>query len=228
MRLSKFISISLILLSLFGCKKKEVEKVDKFQFEKDVINNIFVEIVDSIYMDRRIIIPPPPPPIFDSKTNKVDSLEYYKELKEYWHERDSIKKDTAKILIGVNDFIENISEFDTLQLNKSCKNLQIVYDKSKEVENFKFDLTPFKNNKKFDFQYLLKYPKVNLWNYNDYSVPVGAITISRIQFNKTKTRGIMPASASCGGGKCGRGFEITIENKSGKWHITNINQTWVS
>ncbi|MNW16058.1 hypothetical protein D3C71_2147800 [compost metagenome] len=59
-------------------------------------------------------------------------------------------------------------------------------------------------------------------------MPVGTITVHKIHFNKSKTLGTLDASASCGGGKCGQGFQITIENKSGKWHITKIFDTWVS
>lgn len=201
MKLSKFIFITLVLLSSFGCKKKEVSESD---FEKEVLNSVFVEIVDSIYMDRRIILPPPK---FNPKTNKADTIGNSKELKLFWHRQDSIKKDTARILIGVHDYVVN---------NK--------------IRNEKFDLTPFKNNKKFDFQYTSKFPNELTWIIDDYKsgMPVGTIEISNIKFNKDKTSGIIEATASCGGGKCGRGFEITIENKSGEWHIIKIFQTWVS
>jgi hypothetical protein len=203
MKLSKFIFITLILLSSFGCKKKEVSESD---FEKHVMNSVFVEIVDSIYMDRRTMLPPPMPRI-DFKTNTEDTIGYHDKLKRYQIEQDSIKNDKNKILIGVHDYIVN---------NK--------------IRNEKFDLTPFKNNKKFDFQYASKFPEERFWNIEDKNsgMPVGTIEISNIRFNKNKTSGIIIASASCGGGTCGRGFEITIENKSGKWHISKIVQTWIS
>lgn len=203
MKLSKFIFITLIILSSFGCKKKEVPESN---FEKDVLNNVFVEIVDSIYMDRRIILPPPMPRR-DFKTNKEDTIGYHDKLKRYQIEQDSIKNDKNRILIGVHDFIVN---------NK--------------IRNEKFDLTPFKNNKKFDFQYASKFPEERFWNIEDKNsgMPVGTIEISNIKFNKNKTLGTIIASASCGGGKCGQGFEITIENKSGRWHISKIVDTWVS
>jgi len=229
MKLSKFIFVILLLLSFFGCKKKEIEKVDKYQFEKNVINNVFLEIVDSIYMDRRTILGPPMPRI-DFKTNKEDTIGYHAELKKYNLEQDSIKNGKAKILIGVDDLVNKISGFDKEQFIKGCQKIECVYDKSKEAKSFKFDITPFKNNKKFNFQYLSKFPPVNLWDLNDKKsfIPVGAITISRIQFNNKKTRGVLSASASCGGGKCGRGFIIIIENKSGKWKVEKVIHTWVS
>lgn len=203
MKLSKVILIVLILLSLFGCKK---EKIDKLQFEKDVLNNVFVEIVDSIYMDRRIMHPPPMPRL-DFKTNKEDTIGYHHKLKRYQIEQDSIKNDKNRILIGVHDFVVGNG-----------------------INDDKFDLTPFRNNKKFDFQYTSKFPEEIYWDINDKKskMPVGTIKVYKIDFNKTRTYGVLSARASCGGGKCGRGFEITIENKSGEWHITNIIETWVS
>ncbi|PBJ12644.1 hypothetical protein [Flavobacterium sp. ACN6] len=203
MKLSKFIFITLIILSSFGCKKKEVSESD---FEKDVMNTVFIEIVDSIYMDRRTMYPPPMPRR-DFKTNKEDTIGYHDKLKRYQIEQDSIKNDNHRILIGVHDFIV-----------------------SNGINDSKFDLTPFKNNKKFDFQYASKYPEEIYWDINDKKskMPVGTITVHKIHFNKSKTLGTLDASASCGGGKCGQGFQITIENKSGKWHITKIFDTWVS
>lgn len=193
-----------MLLSFFECKKKEVPESE---FEKDVFNSVFVEIVDSIYMDRRIMYPPPNPRIVDFKKNIRDTTGYQDELKKYWREQDSIKNDKHRILISVHDFVV-----------------------SNGINHSKFDLTPFKNNKKFDFQYASKFPDQIYWDVNDKKskMPVGTITVHKIYFNKTKTTGTLEASASCGGGKCGQGFEITIENKSGKWHITKIVKTWIS
>ncbi|KAF2514014.1 hypothetical protein EYY60_04510 [Flavobacterium zhairuonense] len=230
MKLSKFIFITLILLSSFGCKKKEVEKVDELQFEKGVLNNVFVEIVDSIYMDRRIIVPPPPPR-FNSETNKVDTTGHHKELKEYWRNRDRIKNDKTRILLGVYTDIEKISSFETEMILRQLNIAGYLYDNSKETDKYKLDLKPFENNKKFNFQNSSKYPHEKNWDLNDKSnvrFPVGTISVSRIQFNKAKTRGILTAGASCGGGKCGRGFLIIIENNSGTWKIAEVIHTWVS
>ncbi len=227
MKLSKFIYITLILLSFFGCKKKEVSESD---FEKDALNSVFVEIVDSIYMDRRIITPPQPPR-FNEKTNKVDTTGHHKELKEYWHYRDSIKKDKTRILLGVYDTITKISSLELEMIQKEIDTSGYKYDTLREAEEYTLDLKPFKNNKKFHFEKTSKYLHEKKWDLNDISnslIPVGTVFISRIQFNKTKTKGILTAGASCGGGKCGRGFLIIIENKAGKWKVKKIVQTWVS
>jgi len=230
MKITNAIFISLILLSFLGCKKEEVKKIDELQFEKDAMKSVFVEIVDSIYMDRRIISPPPPPR-FNSETNKVDTTDRHKELKEYWHYRDSIKNDKTRILLGVYTDVEKISSFETEMIEKQINISAYTYDISKDTDSYKFDLKAFENNKKFNFQNASKYPDEKNWNLNDNGnllIPVGTISVSRIQFNKTKTRGILSAGASCGGGKCGRGFLIIIENKSGKWKIAEVIHTWVS
>ncbi|OXA80547.1 hypothetical protein SAMN05444397_10570 [Flavobacterium aquidurense] len=230
MKLSKFILITLILLSFFGCKKEEIKKVDELRFEKDAMKSVFVEIVDSIYMDRRIITPPPFPKR-DFKTNIEDTTGYHAELKKFYHRRDSIKNDKTRILLGVYTDVEKISSFETEMIVEQINISAYTYDVSKETDKYKFDLKPFENNKKFNFQNASKYPHEKNWNLNDNSnvlFPVGTISVSRIQFNKTKTRGILSAGASCGGGKCGRGFLIIIENKSGKWKIAEVIHTWVS
>ncbi|WP_157472564.1 hypothetical protein [Flavobacterium aquidurense] len=227
MKLSKFIFITLILLSSFGCKKKEMPESN---FEKDVLNSVFVEIVDSIYMDRRVILPPPTPRI-DFKTNKEDTIGFHKELKEYWRNRDSIKKDTTRILLGVYDKVTKISSLETEMIQKEIDLSGYKYDTIKEAEEYTFNLTPFKNNKKFHFEKSSKYLHEKDWDLNDVSnsvIPVGAVFMSRIQFDKTKTKGILTAGASCGGGKCGRGFLVIIENKAGKWKVNKIIHTWVS
>lgn len=226
MKLSRFIFIVLVLLSFFGCKKK---KVDELQFEKDVLNKVFIEIVDSIYMDRRVILPPPTPR-FNEKINKKDTIGFHKELKEYWRNRDSIKNDKTRILIGVYNPVEKISPQETEMILKEINISGYKYDISTEAQEFKFDLKPFANNKKYKFEYTSKFPHERFWDIEDKNsgMPVGTISVSRIQFNKSKTSGVLSASASCGRGKCGRGFTIKIENKSGKWRIAKIIQTWVS
>jgi hypothetical protein len=120
---------------------------------------------------------------------------------------------------------------ETEIIQKEINISEYAYDILKEGEEYKFDLKPFKNNKKFHFEKTSKYVHEKDWNLNDisnYLIPVGTIFISRIQFDKTKTKGILTAGASCGGGKCGRGFLIIIENKTGRWKVNKIIHTWVS
>jgi len=226
-KLSKPIFIILVLLSSFGCKKKELPESE---FEKEVLNNVFVEIVDSIYMDRRMMLGPPPP-IFTSKINKVDTTGHATELRKYLHYKDSIKNIKERILLGVYEQVGKISSLETEIISKEVELSNFAYDTLKEGDEFKFDLKPFKNNRKFRFESTSKYLHEKNWNLNDKSnslIPVGTVFISRIQFDKTKTKGVLTAGASCGGGKCGRGFLVIIENKTGKWKVNKIIHLWDS
>ena len=40
------------------------------------------------------------------------------------------------------------------------------YDTIKDAEEYKFDLTPFKNNKKFHFEKASKYSNEKYWQYS--------------------------------------------------------------
>ncbi len=227
MKLSKFIFTTLVLLSSFGCKKKEVPESE---FEKEVLNSVFVEIVDSIYMDRRLMLGPPPPR-FNSKTNKVDTTGHASELKKYSRYTDSIKNLKKRILLGVYDQVGKIGSLETEMISKEVELSNFVYDTLKEGEEFKFDLKPFNNNKKFRFESTSKYLHEKEWDLNDNSnssIPVGTIFVSRIQFDRTKKSGILSAGASCGGGTCGRGFLVIIENKDSKWKVNKIIHLWSS
>ncbi len=223
MKIVKIIFIFLALVSSLSCKKQ----LSDLQIESNAVNEVFAEIVDSIYMDRRIILPPPQPKL-NFKTNKEDIIGNKKQLKNYWLHHDSIKNDTSKIAIAVNDYVEKIWKEDKKLIIESYKDSEFTYDDSKDLKRFKLELKTFKKNKKFTFKYLSKFPEILYWNMYDNMLPVGEITISRIQFNKNYTSGILAASSSCGGGKCGRGFLIVIKKKFGKWKVAKITQTWVS
>jgi hypothetical protein len=201
--------IILLIAFQFSCEKK----IDDLQFEKNVLNEVFEEIADSIYRDRRVILPPPMPRI-DFKTNKKDTIGFHKRLNEYYRFQDSIKKDTTRILLAVYDSVKTSK-------NNSFK---------KSETNYKLDLTLFKNNKKFNFKSSSLFPDQLVWDLNDLksSLPVGVIYLCRIQFNDKKDKGTLEAASTCGGGRCGQGYLITIENKSGHWKVSKVEETWMS
>ena len=203
--------IFLIILQ-FSCQKK----IDDLQFEKNVLNEVFSEIVDSIYRDRRIMLPAPSP--ISYKTNKEDSVDFHIRLKDYNRYQDSIKKDTARILIAVYDSV------------KTCRNGSLSKFETNKMNDYKLDLTYFKNDKKFNFKSSSSFPDELYWDINDLksSLPVGVIYLCRIQFSDKKNKGTLEAASSCGGGKCGQGYLITIEKKAGHWKVVNVTETWMS
>lgn len=192
-------------------------KIDDLQFEKNVLNEVFEEIADSIYRDRRVMLPPPMPRI-DFKTNKKDTIGFDNRLNEYYCFQDSIKKDTTRILLAVYDSV------------KTSKKNSFKKSETNYVNDYKLDLTLFKNNKKFNFKSSSLFPDQLVWDINDFksSLPVGVIYLCRIQFNDQKDKGTLEAASTCGGGKCGQGYLITIENKSGHWKVSKVVETWIS
>ena len=209
----QLVYIGILLIAIqFSCKKE----ISDLQFEKNVLNEVFVEIADSIYRDRRLMLPPPSPDI-NFKTNKKDTIGFQNRLKEYYRFQDSIKNDTTKILLAVYDSVKASKE----KWFKKSRN---------SIKTYKLDLTLFKNNKKFNFKSSSSFPDQWTWDINEInnSLPVGEIYVCRIQFNDKKNKGILEAASTCGGGKCGKGYLITIENKSGHWRISKIKETWVS
>lgn len=213
--MKKILPILLILLNSiqFSCEKK----IDEMQFEKNVMNEVFEEIADSIYRDRRTMLPPPFPRI-DFKTNKEDTIGYHNRLKEYNKFQDSVKKDTTRILLAVFDSVKTYR-------NHSFKKTKKYY-----ANDYKLDLKRFKKNKKFNFKSSTLFPDELFWNINDLksSLPVGVIYVYRIHFNEKKDKGTLEAASSCGGGKCGQGYLITIEKKSGCWKVSKLIETWMS
>lgn len=213
--MKKLFSTIIILLIAFQFSSQK--KIDDLQFEKNVLNEVFEEIAGSIYRDRRIMIPPPMPRI-DFKTNKEDTVGFHNRLNEYYRFQDSIKKDTTRILLAVYDSV------------KTYKNNSFKKSKTNYVNDYKLDLNLFKNNKKFNFKSSSLFPSELYWDINDLksSLPVGVIYVCRIQFNNEKIKGTLEAASSCGGGKCGQGYIITIEYKSGHWKVSKIKETWMS
>ena len=79
MNVNRYLLIFFFTCTLLSCD----QELSDVEFEKDVLNQVFVEIVDSIYIDRRINIPPAP--------NLTE-----KQLQRFKVYNDSIKNDPAK------------------------------------------------------------------------------------------------------------------------------------
>jgi hypothetical protein len=224
MNLQKIILLSIVLIQLVGCRRSS----NDVNFESDVIHDVFLEVVDSIYMDRRVMLPPKPPR-YDNKTTAKDTIGYSKILAKYYSRQDSILNDKSKIKLVVDDYVEKITANDNIAITKLFNDLAIEFDNFQDSNHFRLDLSKYSRNKKFNFRYASEFPQESYWDISiDSDLPVGAISISRIQFNRDRTMGVFPASASCGGGKCGRGFLILIKKKNNNWRIAKIIDTWVS
>ncbi|QKJ64624.1 hypothetical protein [Flavobacterium sp. M31R6] len=218
----------IISFTIFSCEKKN----SNLEFEKEIINNLFVEMVDSIHKDPRIYLtfPPFPDIIYDQKGNEigVDSTEYKIEIVKYNHKEELRKKDTTKLVIGVSEKIYKPSKYEYESIQSYFKTLKLQIDTtSNSIEN-KIDLENFKNNNKFRFRYLSEFPEGanNLNNDGTFKFS-GGIAFSKIIFDKRKQLGILCGNYLCAP-RCGIGYLIIIEKINNKWKIKQIEQTWQS
>ncbi|WP_240911220.1 hypothetical protein [Yeosuana marina] len=118
------------------------------------------------------------------------------------------------------------------ELINHFKNENLVID-SKNFDfnsGFKIDLNKLKtNHKKLGFKYMSEFPKGREFWTTDYDFYLTAsLGLSRILFDKTKSFGVLDV----GFVECrlnGGGSQIFIKkDKTGKWVIDKIKETWVS
>jgi hypothetical protein len=226
-KLSKILLL-IISLALFSCKKKN----SNLEIEKEIINNLFVEIVDSIHEDPRIYLtfPPFPDIIYDQKGNKigVDSTEYKIEIIKYNNLEELRKKDTTKLLIGVNEKIYKPSKYEFESIKSYFKRLKLQIDTTNNPIENKIDVDDFKNNNKFRFKYLSEFPEgSNILNDDGTFKFSGGISLSKIIFDTKKQIGILCGNYLCKP-KCGIGYLIIIEKINNKWKIKKVELTWQS
>ena len=207
-----------------SCEKK----INKVEFEKNVLSEIFPEIVDSICIDYRKMKPPPrfeietrnlknKLTIDTPKGNNKKTIEYHNWKKE----QNRVANDTSEIIIGFDQYLLNFGE-------KRVYNGTNLYNSS--FSNFKFDYSKIKLNNKFKIKNCTEFPKAEkliLYELKYNFLFGGFLSISRIKFDKNQKSGVLEASFSyCG--KCGRGYLIYIKETNGKWKIDKVEGTWIS
>lgn len=179
--MTRTITLSFILILLFSCEKKISQK----EFEQNVFDKIFINIVDSTYKDKRLYTFYPLPGM------KEDNLEFQKQ-------RKALEKDTLDLVIAV----DNQRKIDF----QKFKNKKFIFKKLSEIQGEDIE---FK-------KWTKKYPKF-----------AGAMSFSKITFDKNHENGKLTVSYSCGG-KCGVGYEVYIKKEKRNWIIIRVKQTWVS
>jgi hypothetical protein len=117
MKNSAQILVFLILL-LVGCKNTESEKeISDVEFEQKVFNKVFINIVDSTYLDKRIYASPP------TKEEAKDP--------NWIAEMEAIEKDTFNIVIAVD------KRFKDAEQLKSAKFIFKDFKELPEIEDYK-------------------------------------------------------------------------------------------
>lgn len=219
-----------ILIILSSCEIQQSE----LEFEKEVFNEIFSELVDSTFYDYRILQPSPtipPPPngtIISDSLNKENRKRYQKFLENYEKRKIEIEKDTARIVIAINDTISRPFRTNYKTLSKYFENIKFEKDTLEKKIEYKINLSEFKKNKKFEFKYHSEFPKGReIWR-TEYPFYLGAVmSFSRIYFDKNKKFGVLESGTNFGI-LHGNGFRIFIKKISGKWRIEKIEGTVIS
>ena len=199
------------------------------EFQKEVMDEIFIALVDSLHWDHRIPLrpPPPPPPGFkenDSTKRVRDSIRVLW-IKEYHSKLDSIRKDTSKLNIGIHDTVNDERKRYLLDDLRSPKYNEYHWDTLTGYTSYRIDISNFQENKLFRFKYGSELPEdQNQWYELGFHELIG---FSTIVFNKEKTNGALGAWSDCGR-LCGSGFLVFIKKENGKWVIDKIELTSVS
>ena len=202
--MKKIIAI-LFLILLANCQRKETE----LEFEKRVMNDLFIDLIDSIYVDSRTMkIPSPNLRNVISDSLKTEKLKKYKK---YLVEREKriiqIKNDTSKVVIAIDDTISKIR------------------DKSE----YKIDLLKINENDKYIFKYYSDFPKGKKTWTTEYPYHFGGIiSLERIKFNENKDYGELSVAISYFH-QDAAGFNVFIKKDSNnKWIIEKIITSWIS
>jgi hypothetical protein len=224
------ITILFILIITSGCKIQKSE----LEFEKEVFNDIFLELIDSTFYDFRTLQPPltlPPPPngtIISESQKKENIKTYKKHLAEFKKRKNEIEKDTSRIVIAIVDTIFTFGREKFEKLGKNFENNKFKNDSLEKEIEYKINLSKFKNNEKFIFKYYSEFPKGRkIWR-TEYPFHLGAvISFSRIYFDRDKKNGVLESGTTFGILN-GNGFRIFIKKIGGKWRIEKIEGTWIS
>lgn len=209
----KWISAILLLFVLQGCTSKNEPAQN---FEQDVFDQVFHEIVDSTYRDKRLYTfhcPNGNPLIKDDLLVGFDNPECNKQF-------NLLRKDSLDLVLAVEDSASVMNLIDKPSISKEYQPLNST--------SFQINLA-LHQTKKFNFRYLSELPEdIEFQNWHiKYAKFIGSLAFSRIYFDKEKKRGIISVGYSCGG-KCGRGYLISISNHGQKWVVEKVIDTWIA
>ncbi len=232
----KKIIYSIAILFLLSCNQKE----NTLEFEKKVMDEIFIDLVDTFYQEITPIPPPPPPlPEIYFQTNDqrikdsllaIAELEHQKAISAVEKYKKEIFEENKPIVIAVSDTLHSLGREYQKLLEEHFKKSTIKNILTIDSLKYKINLNSFRNSKKFIFKYRSEFPENSkLWNWRqkNYSELGAIISFSRITFDKTKNYGILTGGIAYGR-LDGNGGIIYLKKEAGKWIIDNVIETWIS
>ncbi|MDB9961145.1 hypothetical protein OAD62_03535 [Oceanihabitans sp.] len=228
--LSQFILLLTILLVFTSCNRQE--SFSHSDFEQNVFYQIFPSLVDSIHFDRRFLPPPPPPPIKDKNGNvtQLDSTRFKRAMQSWEIRQEKVSNDTTSTYIMVQDSVLFYANDNFEDLIDHFQNDKLISDTLYSEANYKIDLTKLKiNSANKKFKYLSSIPKKEpIWKLKSDFYIAATMSFTRIQFDKSKSFGVLNASHSIGDLN---GFGVIVfikKDKYGIWIIDKISGTWIA
>lgn len=224
----------IVFIFFFICCGKKTNDLD---FEKNVMTEIFPNLIDSTCVDTRIFLNPPP--MYGKYTTDAEGHVWIdttkatekqsKELAEWKKNIAKIKSDTSKVIIAFDPKIKNSREDLKKNFEKHFTNAKLFIPKTKNETEYILDFKNIKLNNNFEIKNISKFPKERgqIWETKYNFIFSGVVYFSRIQFDKQKRFGILDAGFYCGR-LCGQGFRIFIKKVNNKWIIDKIEETWIS
>ena len=215
--------ISTILL-VSSCTTKQTD----LEFEKAVLYEIFPALMDSTNIDLRLSPPPPPRPIFDENDSLigVDTTGMKKLREDYEKRKSQLESDSVKLFIAVIDSAYILEVEEKQELLDYFEDEKIVLDSTSLSKEYKIDINKLVADDKLRFIYRSELPEGSEMWREKYDL-AGSISISRIQFDQSRTFGMLNSGYGCGR-LCGGGARIFIKKVNGKWIIQELVGTWVS
>ncbi|TDP03356.1 hypothetical protein EV145_102520 [Flavobacterium sp. 245] len=228
----------MIVFFLGSCKRE----ISDIEFEKNVMTEIFPDLIDSICIDDRTV--PTPPPIYGEiiydkegnyvSTDSTKGTEKQKqeilEWKRNWDSIDkAIEKDTSKLIVAFDPKIKESSKDLKEYLEEHFKGAKIFNPKTKGDSTYTIDYKNIPLKGKFELRNMSEFPKdrYEFWRKKYDFIFAGAIYFTRIQFDKERKYGVLDGGFSCGR-HCGIGVRIYIKKVNDKWMIDQIDNTSVS
>lgn len=209
-----------IITSTASCINKGAE----LQFEKNVMYEVYPDLIDSVWVNAvQRYTPPPPPPIKDTPEYRNQRKKEYK--KEFNKDLAAFKKKHFQVDLIILD--KAISKQKGKELQEHFKDA-VSENNILDTLDYKFDRKKLDSYQAFHLKYLSKIPhknEIKLYDNCCYSVR-GILVLSRIQFDSEKKYGVLTAGINCGD-MCGYGYLIYIKKVKNKWVVDKIEDSWI-
>jgi hypothetical protein len=223
MRKIYFVLLLISGIILTSCDNKTAE----LQFEKDVMYEVYPDLIDSIWVNASYhYVPPPPSHIKNTQEYRIQRKKQYK--KQFNEELAEFKKTGFIIDLLILDKIRRVKE-NKKELKAHFKDAIILEYHIPDTLEYKIDKRKFDAYKAFRLKYLPRIPqqgKDRLY-YNELRYQIrGIFSLTRIQFDTEKKYGILTAGIDCGT-MCGHGYRIYIKKVKDKWVVDKIEDAWI-